>query len=246
MDKSLDISTMIGCRNMCPYCPQSVIVDRYKCEKKIMTVEDIKLILKNVDKSIILVFSGFAENFYNPNFLDILIYSYNEGYKISLWTTLKGVNDYKIKKLANSGIVFQYCGFHKYSGNGFNELEFNNTLKNFKKKINIIQSQIYNYTRKTEIYSRASNNFIKIPYKDKPIKCDFYGRDFMNDYNLVLPNGDVILCCMDYNMKHIIGNLYSDNYQSEKFNQKRKELNELRLMDNSDLLCRNCEFSINI
>lgn len=32
------------------------------------------------------------------------------------------------------------------------------------------------------------------------------------DHNVVLPNGDVVLCCMDYSLKHIIGNLLKSDY----------------------------------
>ena len=32
------------------------------------------------------------------------------------------------------------------------------------------------------------------------------------DHNVLLPNGDVVLCCMDYSIKHKIGNLILGNY----------------------------------
>ena len=32
------------------------------------------------------------------------------------------------------------------------------------------------------------------------------------DRNVLLPNGDVVLCCMDYNLKHVIGNLLTQTY----------------------------------
>lgn len=32
------------------------------------------------------------------------------------------------------------------------------------------------------------------------------------DQNVCLPNGDVVLCCMDYSLKHRIGNLLEQNY----------------------------------
>lgn len=32
------------------------------------------------------------------------------------------------------------------------------------------------------------------------------------DHNVVLPNGDVVLCCMDYALKHVIGNLLTGSY----------------------------------
>lgn len=32
-------------------------------------------------------------------------------------------------------------------------------------------------------------------------------------HNVILPNGDVSLCCMDYGLKHILGNLYEQSYE---------------------------------
>jgi hypothetical protein len=32
-------------------------------------------------------------------------------------------------------------------------------------------------------------------------------------HNVVLPNGDVSLCCMDYGLKHILGNIYEQEYE---------------------------------
>jgi FkbM family methyltransferase len=32
-------------------------------------------------------------------------------------------------------------------------------------------------------------------------------------HNVMLPNGDVSLCCMDYGLKHILGNLYEQSYE---------------------------------
>lgn len=33
-------------------------------------------------------------------------------------------------------------------------------------------------------------------------------------HNVLLPNGDVSLCCMDYSLENIIGNLFNQNYQN--------------------------------
>lgn len=32
-------------------------------------------------------------------------------------------------------------------------------------------------------------------------------------HNILLPNGDVSLCCMDYNLDHILGNLFEEEYE---------------------------------
>jgi sulfatase maturation enzyme AslB (radical SAM superfamily) len=33
------------------------------------------------------------------------------------------------------------------------------------------------------------------------------------DRNVLLPNGDMVLCCMDYNLKHVIGNILKSSYE---------------------------------
>lgn len=63
------------------------------------------------------------------------------------------------------------------------------------------------------------------------------------DHNVLLPNGDVVLCCMDYNLKHIIGNLLEQDYY-EMF--LGNTLNNLRV-DNmkpgysSCSICKSCD-----
>jgi hypothetical protein len=32
------------------------------------------------------------------------------------------------------------------------------------------------------------------------------------DQNVLLPNGDVVLCCMDYGLRHVLGNLLRQEY----------------------------------
>ena len=53
------------------------------------------------------------------------------------------------------------------------------------------------------------DRFKSIYHGEKPKTCgcveDLY-------HNIVLPNGDVSLCCMDYSLKHILGNIYEQGY----------------------------------
>ena len=44
------------------------------------------------------------------------------------------------------------------------------------------------------------------------------------DRNVLLPNGDVVLCCMDYNLKHVLGNLFHVNYLDLFRSQELREL----------------------
>jgi radical SAM protein with 4Fe4S-binding SPASM domain len=49
------------------------------------------------------------------------------------------------------------------------------------------------------------------PHYTSPVSCGFTP---FYDHNVLLPNGDVVLCCMDYSVKHKIGNLMENDYFS--------------------------------
>lgn len=81
-----------------------------------------------------------------------------------------------------------------------------------------------------EISSKHSK---KITCKSTP----FYDR------NVLLPNGDLVLCCMDYNLKHIIGNILTTTYE-EIFNKsevliKLIEINETEQYSDCSI-CKSC------
>jgi hypothetical protein len=49
------------------------------------------------------------------------------------------------------------------------------------------------------------------PRHASPVSCSFTP---FYDHNVLLPNGDVVICCMDYSVKHKIGNLIENDYFS--------------------------------
>jgi hypothetical protein len=107
-----------------------------------------------------------------------------------------------------------------------------------------VQQLIKKRIQKTKMWSRAGNLRLKtyppIPPRLKgPIFCRSAGNLF--NHNILLPNGDVIVCCMDYGMQHILGNLVSSDYTSlfdnKDFYKLQKGLND----DSIDILCRYCE-----
>ncbi len=67
------------------------------------------------------------------------------------------------------------------------------------------------------------------------------------DHNVLLPNGDVVLCCMDYNLKHIIGNLLEQNYYEmflgDMLNNIRAENMKPGYSDCS--ICKSCDAAKN-
>lgn len=230
----LEITTKIGCSNMCSYCPQTKLIEQYNHQKKVLTLDDYLLILSHVNPIKTQIhFSGFSEPFLTPNIEDMMIETFKRGYCIVLYTTLVGFTEKKCKKLSDSGISFDWVDFHEYDNVDLNK--FNAQKELFIKNI---QSKYYNTTKITNPNSRAGNNW-SVDSKVGKIKC--MTNRFFN--NVVLPNGDVFLCCNDWSLKHKIGNLFENNYDSPEFIKKRIEIITECNKNNGDVLCRTCEQS---
>jgi len=98
------------------------------------------------------------------------------------------------------------------------------------------------------MWNRAGNNETgeKTPKKYGPLLCTRAFKNGVNtlDDNVLLPNGDVCLCCNDYGMDHVIGNLVSSDYsslfQSKEFQNVRDKLSQY----DSDIMCRTCNWSM--
>ena len=86
---------------------------------------------------------------------------------------------------------------------------------------------------KSELKQLVDKNLWKSAYRGEgPTTC---GLDEKLYHNVLLPNGDLSLCCMDYNLEHILGNLYEQEYEDI--------IPELNTPFN---LCRYCENGVNL
>ena len=98
------------------------------------------------------------------------------------------------------------------------------------------------------LHTRANNvnteNIIGQEYHQPP-KYEFFTECTRNkDYasNVVLPNGQVTLCCMDYSLKHVLGNLLHQSYdeilESTEMQKVKRLSNTIGFTE--DLLCKSC------
>lgn len=65
------------------------------------------------------------------------------------------------------------------------------------------------------------------------------------DHNVLLPNGDVTLCCMDYSLKHILGNLIDQDYYELFSSEELRKISCANMMTNSEpektsVICNSC------
>ncbi len=232
---AVEITTRIGCKVLCKYCPQDKLVKAYRSSKKIMTLSGFKKIIGNVNKNTAVIFSGFCEPFLNTNASDMMIYAYNKGFKVELWTTFIGFSKKDLNKLEESKIVFDRVVFHRFKSVMFKNAESVNKFKTFKERI---PSLVYQEIKVVNPISRAGNNF-SYESSEKNIKC------IQNkiESNVVLPDGSLHLCCNDFSLKHRIGNLYRENANSKNISDNLKKINSMLSDNKKFVICRYCECS---
>ena len=62
--------------------------------------------------------------------------------------------------------------------------------------------------------------------------------------NVLLPNGDVQLCAMDYGLRHTLGNLFRESYSSIVNGPVLAKVFDELDRSASDILCRECEYAV--
>lgn len=221
--RTLEITTRIGCTNNCPYCPQGVLLRAYE-GRTIMRTKHFKMILLHTPKDVQIDFAGFCEPFLNPWASWMIYHAVSLGYQVVLDTTLTGFcrKDADILK----GVHLKQVFVHKFPG--FR----NDNLELLKSSVTADKFEVSKLPKEFRL-SRAGNLWERHKQMGR-FECG-WNKDFTR--NVVLPNCDVYLCCMDYGLKHKIGNLYVNTYDQ----LNRGFIKSLADCDNSMCICRECE-----
>jgi len=65
------------------------------------------------------------------------------------------------------------------------------------------------------------------------------------DHNAMLPNGDVVLCCMDYARRHVLGNLFHQSYEEIHAGAAMGAIRVQAMTPGDDtLICRRCHNAV--
>jgi len=256
----MEITTGIGCSVDCDYCPQKTFLKAYKHPKLKLSFEDFKMALDKMPKDLITIFSGFVEPFLNKDCAKMVLYASETGHPVSIFTTGTGLTleDLDlIKGIPFSG--FPHGGFvlHLADEEGYAKIKVDDR---YLKLLNAIrEANIHNLLLRTmgtlhkeirhvfpedavkrqTMNSRAgylNNEGVELAYCSSGDKGGVIcGRDEYIFNNVMLPNGDVVLCCQDFGLKHVLGNIFEEPYE--------------KIMPHplaSYELCRSCHYSIEL
>jgi hypothetical protein len=272
-----EVTTTVGCRNNCSFCPQSQFIQAYRQfpdADKVMSFSTYQTIVDKLPSHSMIRFSGFAEPFLNPDCLKMILYANQKHFTIQVFTTLMGLSLKDAETLVQTikfstqpeqylthnllclhlpsawsaeriVVDHQYLAVLKY-------LLKTHCVGNFHYHGPKLNAQIIPLFKRFNLipqfwspFSRAGNNLIHhhLPKRKLGhISClgfEHYGR-------VILPNGVVALCCMDYQIKHPLGNLFTDSYtqfsQSSTFNTLLRGWRN----DQLDILCRYCPYAQNL
>lgn len=266
---TLEITTNIakkGCVVDCAVCPQRVLEKTNYIGDRNLSLDNFKKLIDKVPREVRITFAGFTEPFLNSRCSDMVLYAYEKGHQISIFTTAVGMKPNDVKKLAdipyagepNGGFCLHLpdearVAKHPINKNYIETIE-EFTRHNIKNFYTMCMGEVHHDVRhlypnavvpnfwnragnlnKERLLKPELNNIFDIikhaQIKDTPQTC---GCDEGLYHNVLLPNGEVSLCCQDYSLDNILGNLNNQTYNDVIPKYKK-------CFD----ICRSCENGVN-
>ena len=265
----LEITTQIGCPLMCTFCPQDKLRQAYTDPVKKMSQKTFDTALSKLPRDIRIVFAGYTEPWANDLCNNFVESALQQGFDIGIYTTLYNIDPRQCDQLIN--LLTQYQsqvkdfwvhlpdqnknmpGF-RYSDNFAYALDCISQCHNVNFMTMDAESRISPEIKNNikvanwYLHTRANNLTIE-NIKQQPVNLAPHYEFIVEctrskDYhaNILLPNGDVMLCCMDYGLKHRLGNLLKQSYDEIR---NATELNRLKELNNQlgfsqETLCKSC------
>jgi len=131
----MEITTKVGCVNACTYCPQDVFTVEYakRSDKLLMSFDDFKKCINKIPKDMYITFSGMCEPWLNPDCTEMLLYAYNKGHKVKMFTSLIGMTPSDIGELSN--VHFDFALVHLPSEGDYEKIKIDDNYLEVLKKI---------------------------------------------------------------------------------------------------------------
>lgn len=266
----LEVNPVLGCSISCKFCPQKLITGRYyehnHARERIMKIEDFKLFLDRIPEECIINFAGMVEPFLHPQCINLIKMACNSGRKVFLYTTLEGADDADIEELLQ--LPIQYVCLHVADAKGYAHITTSEEYYvRVQKVLNAVKSDGTSFVQCVSAQAKPVERIeemCKGRYEvlvslqdrcgqlegdelakrdkaivDEEIECAFCGPELNS--HVVLPDGTMLLCNMDYGLNHVIGNLKENTYDEIHNGTEMRRIRKAMMGDTDiELLCRKC------
>lgn len=188
----------------------------------------------------------------------MIVYAYEKGYKISLNTTLEGMREEDFEKIRD--VPFESFVLHIPDQEGNSKFhvteEYLRLLKLVDENVSVNYYSCHGTVSDTvreiidpvkyagiELEDRAGNLDCgrHACWKQGEIICYHGSESQISGWIPVMfPDGSLVLCCMDYGMKHVLGNLITQSWDEIMESAEYRKFAEGLKDDSVDILCRKC------
>lgn len=259
----LEVTTVVGCVVACKYCPQQTFaaIQRGVTDQSSMRLDIFEKCLATVPLDVDISFSGYTEPFLNPLCTRMIIHAHNKGHRLRIFTTLVGMKPQQLDIIMSTCpklfVVHLFDDGEHMAGRFVNAtylsmlrwlvnidapwlrfLAFGTVHRDIRSIVpgdRIVTSR--------PLISRAGSVRPDIVLQPDarlgPIMC----TEKRQYRNVLLPNGDVTLCCMDYHRRHVLGNLTVDNYAELHEGSHFQTVLRRMAGEDGELICRRCEWA---
>lgn len=262
----IEITTKLGCSVNCKFCPQELYIKEYLKKgtpDTVLSFENYKICIDKLPQNTIVEFAGFTEPFFNAQCMKMIQYARKKGYRVNLFTTLRGLKLDQVDELLET--EFEEFVLHVPDQEGYAVIPIDNEYKEIVKRLSAAKkangNKFIDYacaqgTVADEIVELLGNDVrIYVVLNDRAgnlqdgclygkrglhgrIRCEL-SRDI--NHNVLLPDGRVILCSNDWGMKHVMGNLIYETYEQILNGEEANKIRKAMMDEGSGfVLCRNC------
>lgn len=263
----IEITTKIGCSINCRYCPQKKLISAYtkKSDNEYLKMEDYIKILNNIPTVTLIRFCGMCEPFLNPQCADMIVYAKEKGFPVDCYSTLIGLDMNDVERVLdsvngfvphipdkkmNAGIqvtdeyIEKLKRVLEYKRNGQRLVKYVSSHGEADDKIKaFIPDDVPISTWMQDRAGNLDGDDLEVIHTESnsPISCEFC--DNRLETNILLPNGDLLLCCMDYGMEHVFGNLLNEPYEKILNSEEANRVRNAMIYGSQKTLCNYCDFA---
>jgi hypothetical protein len=236
--RGLDITTVCGCPNDCYYCPQDAFKAAYHGKPR-LSLEDFNTVISALPKDLLISFSGFSEPFLNSDCMNMIESTVSHGLKVSINTTFIGMHEDDVRRLSKLPISY-FCA-HLPDNKGNAKIQVTEEYKD----VLVLALQ----SLRIDSFSVMNDNFASVDNERAGLLKHAPRRNVRGMFNcglleyphlVLLPNCDVALCCQDFGLRHVLGNLLTSSYDEILSSPAFRSIRANRHRMSGDILCRRC------